>query len=145
MVERLFILDTMSLLALESTALVFNLRIWHNLLFYVTTAEIEIISKNGCRKGLSRKNEVNIDWVGCILGKWNRATITKSRQSRDSYILDIVKSDVLSTVEIVLVVGAHYVITFIDYRSNWTVSNIMQNKCESLRCFKNFEAYYGTQ
>eukprot|EP00171_Calliarthron_tuberculosum_P011515 IDg11515t1 len=133
MIKGLYILDTMPSAFNSDSALIADLRIWHQRLAHVSPVSIKSMSDNGVVIGVTLKpSDNNVDCVGCILGKGQLNPIPKARSSRSNQVLQLVHSDVLGPIEVPSVGGARYVITFIDDHSNWTAEYTMRQKSESL-------------
>lgn len=126
----------------DQKALAVDLNVWHERLAHVNFSTIKQMANTGAVNDLHIGSFAQPGHCkGCTVAKAHRTAIPKISETRSTYPLELVHTDVLGPIEVPSLGGARYVITFIDDFTKWITHYPMKHKSQALQCFKHFKTH----
>jgi len=120
-------------------------QVWHVRFGHLNFRYMQQLSKKGMVKGLLHIYFSEGVCEGFIPGKHPEENFEKGKESRYSYSLDLVHSDLMGPFPHLPIGKSRYVLTFIDYFSCYTWVYFLRKKSEVFEHLKNFKALVETR
>ena len=79
------------------------------------------------------KDELNVDYEGCAMGKLNRLPCPKKSNHRSSQLLELIHTDVCGPMNVEWIGGSFHFSCFIDDYPRYTAVYVIKNKSEASR------------
>ena len=138
-VGGLYKLDaTMKLhVALTSTTMSTK-ELWHHMYGHLNYNDLMLLQRKTMVLGLPVMKNDNFPCEACALGKQHKEEFPIYTEKRQTYILELIHTNVCEPIETRLVGGASYFLIFVDGRSRYTWVYFIRRKSDVFEYFKEF-------
>lgn len=112
---------------------------WHLGFDHLNFKDLRQLSEKGLVSGIPEISISENVCESCIVGKQSRKPFQARLEMRSKEFLDVVYSDICGHMEVSILAGNRYFITFVDEFSRMVWVFLIQLKSEPLEVFKRFK------
>ena len=120
---------------------------WHRIFGHMHMGAVKMMKEKNMVLGMEvdRSMELAAQCPACIIAKQHTQPFPKESHTEIENIGDLTVSDVWGPAHTQAPGGDHYFITFMDGRSQRTMTHFMKHKSQALKKFKHYKSFVETQ